>query len=187
MKSELLQRAVEDPKSLSQEEAMTVFTEMVQDIAREQGLDVSSAWVKARQLNPTLYSRLCQGKQPVPADAAERLANDMTPIQLPPPVANNKIFFLLGMKLPASTPDDLFAACWRANGGKATPLNAPDVFVTLVAWLAKKYGWMIERARREAIDFAPALAYAAGESDRMPDPVSPGNLPAAPLPPVTRL
>lgn len=143
---------------------MTVFTEIVQDIAREQGIDVSSAWVKARQLNPTLYSRLCQGKRLVPADAAERLANDMNPMQMPLPTGQARQDALAQMLMPAHTPDADFEAAVRANHGRAgEPLDAPGVVLGLIGHTAKHYGLNIPESRRAVADGYPDLWAKSGE------------------------
>lgn len=156
MKSELHQK---DPSTLTREEATSLFQQKVQEIMSEYGItDVSAAWAKARALNPTLYARLCQGRQPVP----ESLTNDDT-MALPVPSGPAKAFYCGQLKLPPIVPDDVFAAAWRANRNRFPSPNYQDVFLAVVVALAKKYDRTIPVARREAIDAYPLLAKAAGE------------------------
>lgn len=180
MISELQQRAQTDPKSLSFEEAQTVFGDIVQQIASEQGLDVTAAWIKARALWPTLYSRLCQGKQPVPVDSIASLGNEAQAARFPVPTGSQKAIYLPMFFLPQGLPDDTWAAAWKANAG-ATPPNPQKIFLGLVTFFALKLGSAAE-ARRQVLEAYPRLSVAAGEATASMYPSSATSGPLASVP-----
>ena len=157
MKSELYQRAINDPKSLTQDEAMTVFTEIVNDITREQNLDVSNAWVKARQLNPNLYARLCHGKQPAPDASA--LANGGTAPARPSLMAllSQKPFITSALHLPNNVDNDILNAAFVANGSQFVTVDSKKVFLAVQTCLMKTNGLNAADTRRVMLDDYPEL------------------------------
>jgi hypothetical protein len=110
--------------------------------------------VKAHTAVMNKYPALAERLRSKPAAAANASA---------PPVGYQ--FFLPMMQLPGSTTEEEFRAAWIGNGGKATPLNAKDVFDALVGFTAGKQNESVADARALVEQKFSALATAARKAD----------------------
>lgn len=147
-----------DPKDVTQARACAVAKAEVSRLITEQGMSIFDAWKQLRETEPDLMERINQGP-----DAGDALANSNPARAFPTAVPTVKTFYLSGMKLPPNTTDAEFACAWRANGARQAPLNAPNVFIALVGFIAGSQKISIADARRAAFERFPALAVAAGE------------------------
>jgi hypothetical protein len=145
-----------DPTEFSPAQAGAAFAGEVSRLVKEDGVDITKAWSKAKLMHPETHARMCESANPTTAVA------NSGPAQTVP--FGSKAFLLPKFWLPPNTSDDIFAAAYAANGYQAVSVSAQKVFPAVVAATAKKYGFTVAQARAQVLEAYPQLSRMAGES-----------------------
>ena len=156
-----------DPASMTPQQATLHFQGRVQQIQKEQGLDLVGAWAMARGLLPELYARAFWGVAPAEPAKVRQVGSyrDGAQIIAPPttaqfagaparggrklsllPLPNDDTIAALG--LPKDVPYDVFEAAARANDG-ASPRNSKAIWTAILGVPVGK-GMSMEAAEAEA-------------------------------------
>jgi hypothetical protein len=148
-----------DPKEITQQQAAIAWVKALTALMGEQG---DGALQQLKALEPDLWDRVNQSDQA----AGEPLANDV-PRAFPTavPAGDSKALFLGALHLPASTTDGEFATAWKSNGGRSAPVNARNIFASLVGHLAEREKLSVADARDIAKQKFGVLAALAGQTE----------------------
>lgn len=157
-----------DPASVSPAQARQAFDDEVARVKTQHGMDFTAAWNHVARTHPEVLARSGEEIRKEVADTEQGravLPNALT--GLPAPRAG-KPHIAPALGLPSNATDDEYDVAWNANGRQHTNRDDNSILTALIAYLMQKYGFNVERAKREASERYPRLWDVAGDK-----PVSP--------------
>jgi hypothetical protein len=159
-----------DPAEFTPAQAGAAFASETSRMVREEGLDLTKAWAKAKMMHPEVHARMCEAANPTSV-----VSNDDPMPTLPPVPTGSKSLRLPAFHLPPTTSNEIFTVAWRANGNQSMSVNSQAVFHALVVYFAKTQSVPVATAQRMVVDEYPELARKAGQvSDKAAPSTRPG-------------
>ena len=164
-----------DPAAMTKEQAGLHFQDRVQQMQKEQSLDLTVAWAQARAMYPELFARAFSSGDPAEPpkvrlvgsyrDSAEVIPPPATAqLEAAPARAGRRLSLLAipnegnieALGLPRDASYEEFHAADLANAG-AVPRKSAAIFEALIELFAQK-GMSPEAARQAASERYPTLA-----------------------------